>query len=85
MRPEKVELTLGPAPAGRVGAPGRVTDVAYLGMITRYVVELDSGRVVTAVRQNRSGAAADALAPGAEVTATWDLADAFPLSTITRR
>ena len=26
--------------------------------------------------------AADALAPGAEVTASWDLADAFPLSTI---
>ncbi|HEV2427109.1 MAG TPA: ABC transporter ATP-binding protein [Acidimicrobiales bacterium] len=80
VRPEKVELSVGAAPTGRVGAAGRVTDVAYLGMITRYVIELDTGRVVTAVRQNRSGAAGDALAPGSAVTASWDLADAFPLS-----
>jgi putative spermidine/putrescine transport system ATP-binding protein len=80
LRPEKIELTSEPAPAGRSSATGRVVDVAYLGMITRYTVELDSGATMTAVSQNRSGGA-QAFAPSSQVTVSWDLADAFPLTT----
>src|ERR1019366_4144349 len=81
LRPEKIELSEGPVPAGRLGASGRVIDVAYLGMVTRFTVELESGRTMTAVRQNRSaGAATDLLAPHSEVSVSWNLADAFPLS-----
>ncbi len=81
LRPEKLELTTGPARAGRSSAPGRVLDVAYLGMITRYTVELADGTLMTAVEQNRNQGAAEALSPSSEVTLSWDLADAFPLST----
>ena len=82
LRPEKIELSDGPVPAGRLGARGRVVDVAYLGMVTRFTVELDTGKTMTAVRQNRSGGAEDnKLAPGSEVTVSWDLADAFDLAT----
>jgi putative spermidine/putrescine transport system ATP-binding protein len=81
LRPEKIELSDGPVPAGRQGATGRIVDVAYLGMITRFFVELDDGRTMSAVRQNRSVAGApDALLAGRAVTISWDLADAFPLA-----
>ena len=81
LRPEKIELSDGPVPAGRQGAVGRIVDVAYLGMITRYFVELNGGRTMSAVRQNRSLAGApEALVVGDEVTISWDLADAFPLA-----
>ncbi len=82
LRPEKIELTQGPPSPGHVGAEGRVVDVAYLGMVTRFTVELDDGRSITAVRQNRSvGGEKDSLLPTSEVTVSWDLADAFPLAT----
>lgn len=81
LRPEKIELSTGGAPPGRSAASGRVLDVAYLGMITRYTVELADGRTMTAVSQNRSAGAAETFAPSSAVTVSWDLADAFPLST----
>ena len=81
LRPEKIELSEGPVPAGRLGASGRVIDVAYLGMVTRYTVELEGGKTMTAVRQNRSGAHQHTLAPESRVTVSWDLADAFDLVT----
>jgi putative spermidine/putrescine transport system ATP-binding protein len=82
LRPEKVEISTGPVPVGREGAEGHVTDVAYLGMVTRYTVELGDGRFITAVRQNSStGPEGGRFAPGAAVTVSWDLKDAFPLAT----
>jgi hypothetical protein len=51
-------------------------------MVTRFTVELNTGKTMTAVRQNRSGGADDnTLAPQSEVTVSWDLADAFDLAT----
>ena len=83
LRPEKIDLGDAPAPSGRIGAPGRVVDVAYLGMVTRFTVELGDGQLMTAVRQNRStGNERDSLVAGNEVTVSWDLADAFPLATM---
>lgn len=82
LRPEKIELTAGSNPVERDGATGRVADVAYLGMVTRYTLELDDGQTLTAVRQNRSLRDERVrFAPGDRVTASWDLADAFPLHT----
>jgi putative spermidine/putrescine transport system ATP-binding protein len=83
LRPEKIELSNGAVPKGRLGAKGRIVDVAYLGMVTRFTVELSDGETMTAVRQNRSlgaRASGDDLTTNSEVTLSWDLADAFPLA-----
>ena len=82
LRPEKIELHRGASTSSQPGVNGRVVDVAYLGMVTRYTVQLDDARVITAVRQNRSqrGPDDDGVLPDSRVTLTWDLADAFPLT-----
>jgi putative spermidine/putrescine transport system ATP-binding protein len=74
IRPEKVRLADpgAPAGAGHHSEPGSIADVIYLGSVTRYVVTLDSGETLIAVRQNQETAAeSDLLALGARVTATW--------------
>lgn len=82
LRPEKIDLSHGAVPAGHQGSTGRVIDVAYLGMVTRFTIEIAEGRTMTAVRQNRSTGQESAFpGPGDEVTVSWDLADAFPLPT----
>ena len=54
MRPEKIRLL----DAGEAAAPGEETEsgvlreVVYLGSVTRYIVDLDAGGVLTVVRQN---------------------------------
>jgi putative spermidine/putrescine transport system ATP-binding protein len=57
IRPEKIRL-LGEAdlaePGDRVER-GRIREVVYAGMVTRYVVDLDAGGDVVVVRQNTSG------------------------------
>ena len=53
VRPEKVTLIEnGGAPEGLHVESGRIRDVAYAGMITRYLVELDAGGELQVVRQN---------------------------------
>lgn len=55
-------------------------DVAYLGMVPRFTVEMDDGRTMTAVRQNRStGAERSSRGPAREVTVSWNRAAAFAL------
>lgn len=74
IRPEKIRLSDSdqPAPAGQHAEGGRVHDVIYLGMATRYVIELDAGGTLTAVSQNRETAGADVLAArGRHVTVSW--------------
>jgi putative spermidine/putrescine transport system ATP-binding protein len=74
IRPEKVRLTDPGAPlaAGYHAEPGAIADVIYLGSVTRYVVTLDSGETLIAVRQNADTAAeADLLSLGDRVHATW--------------
>jgi putative spermidine/putrescine transport system ATP-binding protein len=46
IRPEKVRIS------SDGGEPGVVREVVYLGPVTRYVVELDSGETLVALRQN---------------------------------
>jgi putative spermidine/putrescine transport system ATP-binding protein len=74
IRPEKVRLLAAgeTAPAGSHAESGRVEEVAYLGMLTRYVIELAEGGRLTAVSQNLETAAADVLASrGQQVTVAW--------------
>ena len=74
IRPEKIHLLADgeKAPEGSHVERGRIEDVVYLGMLTRYLVELAGGGHLTAVRQNLDGAAADALgARGTEIKVAW--------------
>ena len=73
IRPEKIEL-LDPAAAadGLHTERGRVAEVAYAGMVTRYTVALDAGGELQLVRQNVESASADALPEqGKEVLVGW--------------
>jgi putative spermidine/putrescine transport system ATP-binding protein len=74
IRPEKIRLLdQGDAvPAGNHSEAGRIADVIYLGVLTRYVIELRAGGTLTVVSQNRETAAAEALeAKGREVIVAW--------------
>jgi putative spermidine/putrescine transport system ATP-binding protein len=74
VRPEKIRLLAHgePPPAGSHAEQGRIEDVVYLGMLTRYVVSLAGGGRLTAVRQNLDGYAADVLGTrGTTVTVAW--------------
>jgi putative spermidine/putrescine transport system ATP-binding protein len=80
LRPEKIDILPGASAASATNASGVIRDVAYLGMVTRYRVEINAGRVMTAVRQNRStGAGDDTLHVGSEVTLTWNFDDVSAL------
>jgi putative spermidine/putrescine transport system ATP-binding protein len=69
IRPEKIHL-LDEAEAGR--ERGRVRDVVYVGMVTRYIVELDGGGELTVVSQNLETTSSAALeARGRRVTLDW--------------
>src|SRR5207247_3832228 len=69
VRPEKVQMHFD---AGDGGEPGRIRDVVYVGMFTRYAVELDSGGELTVVRQNLETSSADALeSRGRRVRLEW--------------
>jgi len=74
VRPEKIRLSDpdAPAPDGVCAATGRIRDVVYLGMHTRYVVELDAGGELTVVQQNLETTSMDALAArGRRVRLVW--------------
>jgi putative spermidine/putrescine transport system ATP-binding protein len=74
VRPEKIRmLDTGDDPErGDTIESGRVRDVVYVGMFTRYVVELDSGGELTVVDQNLETSSQDALeARGKRVRLEW--------------
>ena len=58
VRPEKIRLAAAGAAAAQseVGAEGRVDEVVYVGSATRYVVRLDAGGTLVALRQNTGDA-----------------------------
>jgi putative spermidine/putrescine transport system ATP-binding protein len=74
IRPEKIHLLADgeKAPEGSHVERGRIEEVVYLGMLTRYQVALEAGGTLTAVRQNLETAAAEALeARGRTVNVAW--------------
>jgi putative spermidine/putrescine transport system ATP-binding protein len=84
VRPEKIRL-LTDGEGGGEAAAGIVREVAYLGAITRYEVELDDGERLVVVRQNLDITAEQALAQrGRRVRLAWRPEDLSALLT-TRR
>ncbi len=84
IRPEKLHV-LGehePVPDGMQSALGTVREVVYLGAVTRYVVELDDGATLTALRQNLETSARDAFAErGRRVRLAWRAEHLAPVRT----
>jgi putative spermidine/putrescine transport system ATP-binding protein len=73
IRPEKIELLDPGAPAGDLRSErGKVVEVAYAGMVTRYTVALDAGGTLQLVKQNVDTASQGALPEqGKEVLVGW--------------
>ena len=67
IRPEKIHMS----EAGD-GEPGVVRDVVYVGMVTRYIVDLDRGGELVVVQQNLETSSQQALeAQGRRVRLSW--------------
>jgi putative spermidine/putrescine transport system ATP-binding protein len=81
IRPEKIRmLTPGEEAPGAFG--GVVREVAYLGSVTRYVVESERGETLVALRQNMDTSAERAMEErGRQVRLAWRLEDASVLET----
>ncbi len=74
IRPEKIQLSGAgeQPPPGHHVEGGHIRDVVYLGMATRYVIDLDAGGTLIAVSQNRETADAEVFdARGRHVTVSW--------------
>ena len=75
VRPEKIRVTKGSltAGAGVHAVPGTVREVIYVGMSTRYVVDLDAGGSLMAIAQNsQSNIGENATRRGDRVTLSWN-------------
>ena len=57
------------------GRPGTIADAVFVGMFTRYVVELDDGTRLTVVRQNDTSPATR----GERVHLEWNPEDSFEI------
>jgi putative spermidine/putrescine transport system ATP-binding protein len=69
IRPEKIRMSNEHAGEGE---PGTVRDVVYVGMVTRFVVDLDAGGRLVVVRQNLETSSQEALAEqGKRVRLSW--------------
>ncbi len=76
IRPEKIHLVPLPVDGGNDGmltADGKVRDVIYLGLYTRYLVELNGGGDLVVVEQNLKTTSMDVMkARGQEVRLRWN-------------
>jgi putative spermidine/putrescine transport system ATP-binding protein len=76
VRPERIRM-IAPAqaaPSDARAAEGVVKDVIYLGMNTRFLVELDGGETVIVMQQNLEGtASANQASRGGRVKLVWPL------------
>jgi len=69
IRPEKIRMS---DESGGDGEHGTVREVVYVGMVTRYVVDLDAGGQLVVVRQNLETSSQEALAEqGKRVRLSW--------------
>jgi putative spermidine/putrescine transport system ATP-binding protein len=79
LRPEKIRLAARGAPAisGQFRVDGTVRDVVYLGLYTRYLVELEGGGDLVVAEQNLETSAAHVhQARGQAVCLAWQSEDA---------
>jgi putative spermidine/putrescine transport system ATP-binding protein len=83
VRPEKIRLAEpgAPVPVGCYSVEGRIRQVVYLGVLTRYQVELPGGGELAVVEQNLRGTSMDALAAqGRPVRLIWDQQYVSPIA-----
>jgi putative spermidine/putrescine transport system ATP-binding protein len=82
IRPEKVTIfDNGRPPKGVHSESGTIRDVAYAGMITRYLVALDAGGELQIVRQNLETTSAEAQEQrGRTVTIGWRTDQTVPIT-----
>jgi putative spermidine/putrescine transport system ATP-binding protein len=79
IRPEKIRM-LADGESDAAAVKGVVREVAYLGSVTRYVVESDRGETLVVLRQNLDVSAAQALSErGRAVRLLWREQDASVL------
>ena len=73
IRPEKVQLVEADGTSNGLRTErGRIADVAYAGMVTRYTVALDAGGELQVIRQNVEGSSTDVTSEqGREVIVGW--------------
>jgi putative spermidine/putrescine transport system ATP-binding protein len=77
VRPEKIRMHFDESGDGELG---RIREVVYVGMFTRYIVELDSGGELTVVRQNLETSSQDALeSRGRRVRLEWRAEHTFEI------
>jgi spermidine/putrescine transport system ATP-binding protein len=76
VRPERVTLL----PAGADGFPGRVAELIYAGVATRYHVQLTERSQVVVLAQNLTFQDARPFDQGDEVTVSWDADSALVLT-----
>ncbi|HZQ06799.1 MAG TPA: TOBE domain-containing protein, partial [Anaerolineae bacterium] len=77
IRPEKIRMVEPSAPVqpGWNALEGTIREVVYLGMFTRYIVQVEGGGELTVVRQNLDETSMDVLgAAGKRVQLTWQRA-----------
>ena len=81
VRPEKIRMSQQGESDG-AAVEGTVREVAYLGSVTRYQVDLDRGETLMVVRQNLDTSAAEALQErGRRVQLIWRAQDESALDT----
>lgn len=83
IRPEKIRIqpSGSPIPDGCCSVEGRIRDVIYLGMHTRYLVELEGGHDLTVVAQNLDTTSMDVLAArGRRVRLVWNRSHNRPIA-----
>jgi putative spermidine/putrescine transport system ATP-binding protein len=79
VRPEKIHMR---DDDGGSGEPGVIDLVEYLGIFTRYIIELDAGGRLVVVRQNLETTSEDALqAKGRRVRLEWRPEHTFDIAT----
>jgi putative spermidine/putrescine transport system ATP-binding protein len=79
VRPEKIHMR---DDDGGSGEPGVIDLVEYLGIFTRYIIELDAGGRLVVVRQNLETTSEDALqATGRRVRLEWRPEHTFDIAT----
>ena len=79
VRPEKIVLSTldEPISQGKHSIAGTVREVVYVGMSTRFVVDLEHGGTLMAVRQNTEASADLSHLRGSKVMLSWDPAHEY--------
>ena len=84
VRPEKIRVMLGSVTpeANERAAAGVIREVVYVGMSTRFIVDLDAGATLIAVQQNSHATSSEVNAMrGQRVTLMWNTEHEIPVGT----